>query len=113
MIKYLFIFFFSAESCRWADEIVPNVPYDPSVKLLDELKCTHVAHGDDLIFKEDGSNVYSEFMATKRFVYNFIWRIFFSQFFLLILFFYSHIIFKECSNELKVSPVRILLVDYY
>ena len=48
--------------------MVPNVPYDPTIKLLDDLNCSHVAHGDDLIFKEDGSNVYSEFIDAGRFV---------------------------------------------
>jgi len=42
------------------------MPYDPTIELLDQLNCSHVAHGDDIIFKEDGSNVYSEFMDVSE-----------------------------------------------
>lgn len=58
----------TAEACRWADEVASNVPYDPSIKLLDDLNCSHVAHGDDIIYKADGSNCYSEFMDSNRFL---------------------------------------------
>lgn len=67
-IRYSFLYKLLAESCKWADEVVPNMPYDPTIELLDQLNCSHVAHGDDIIFKEDGSNVYSEFMDVGRFL---------------------------------------------
>lgn len=57
-----------AQSCKWADEVVANVPYDPTIELLDSLNCSHVAHGDDIIVKEDGTNVYQDFINAGRFL---------------------------------------------
>ena len=37
------------KSCKWVDEIVEGVDYDPTLELLDKLNCSHVAHGDDLV----------------------------------------------------------------
>jgi ethanolamine-phosphate cytidylyltransferase len=37
------------KSCKWVDEIVEGVAYDPTIELLDKLNCSHVAHGDDLV----------------------------------------------------------------
>jgi ethanolamine-phosphate cytidylyltransferase len=37
----------TARACKWVDEVVENVPYDPTLQLLDSLNCTHIAHGDD------------------------------------------------------------------
>ena len=36
-------------ACKWVDEIVEDVDYDPTIALLDRLNCSHVAHGDDLV----------------------------------------------------------------
>jgi ethanolamine-phosphate cytidylyltransferase len=57
-----------AESCKWADEVIPNVPYDPTLALLDQLNCSHCGHGDDIIVKEDGTNVYQDFINANRFL---------------------------------------------
>lgn len=42
------------KSCKWVDEIVEGVDYDPTIALLDRLNCSHVAHGDDLVQTSDG-----------------------------------------------------------
>ena len=55
-----------AESCKWADEIVEDVPYDPTLELLDKLKCSHIAHGDDLILTSDGEDSYKQFKDANR-----------------------------------------------
>lgn len=34
--------------CKWADEVVEGVPYDPDIPLLDKLNCSHAAHGGKL-----------------------------------------------------------------
>ena len=30
------------KSCKWVDEIVEGVDYDPTIELLDKLNCSHV-----------------------------------------------------------------------
>lgn len=47
-----------ARACKWVDEVYDNAPYDPTLELLDQLNCSHVAHGDDLILLPDGTNSY-------------------------------------------------------
>lgn len=37
------------KACKWVDEVVEGVDYDPTIALLDSLNCSHVAHGDDLV----------------------------------------------------------------
>ncbi|EGR30650.1 hypothetical protein IMG5_126990 [Ichthyophthirius multifiliis] len=57
-----------ARACKWVDEIFENAPYDPSLELLDQLNCSHVAHGDDMILLPDGRDQYWEFKEKGRFV---------------------------------------------
>lgn len=30
------------KSCKWVDEIVENVDYDPTIELIDKINCSHV-----------------------------------------------------------------------
>ncbi len=30
------------KNCKWVDEVVENVAYDPTIELLDKLNCSHV-----------------------------------------------------------------------
>eukprot|EP00462_Mataza_sp_D1_P021274 CAMPEP_0175138104 /NCGR_PEP_ID=MMETSP0087-20121206/10166_1 /TAXON_ID=136419 /ORGANISM="Unknown Unknown, Strain D1" /LENGTH=427 /DNA_ID=CAMNT_0016420975 /DNA_START=20 /DNA_END=1303 /DNA_ORIENTATION=+ len=46
------------KACKWADEVVFDTPYEPSIKLLDELNCDFGVHGDDISTTEDGRNAY-------------------------------------------------------
>lgn len=47
-------------ACKWVDEVVSdNVPYNPTIELIDKLKCPFVAHGDDLALSADGTDCYS------------------------------------------------------
>jgi len=41
-------------ACKWVDEVVFDVPYCPTIGLLDKLNCAYAVHGDDLsdTFKE-------------------------------------------------------------
>lgn len=55
-----------ASACKWVDEVIPNVPYTPSVELLDQLNCSHVAHGDDMAIGADGKDCYAEFRKDDR-----------------------------------------------
>ena len=57
-----------AKSCKWADEIVSNVPYDPTIEILDKNNCSHVGHGDDMIIGEDGQDAYAPFKKANRMV---------------------------------------------
>ena len=55
-----------AKACKWADSVVPDTPYTPSVKLLDDLKVDFCAHGDDIPYNENGECVYDEIMKANR-----------------------------------------------
>ncbi len=55
-----------AEACKWVDEVHIVDLYDPTVELVDSLKCSHVAHGDDLILLPDGKDSYYEFHQLGR-----------------------------------------------
>jgi ethanolamine-phosphate cytidylyltransferase len=41
-------------ACKWVDEVVEGVDYDPTIELIDRLNCSHVAHGDDLVVDTNG-----------------------------------------------------------
>ena len=47
-------------ACKWVDEIAAdNIPYNPTIELIDTLNCQYVAHGDDLALSADGTDCYS------------------------------------------------------
>eukprot|EP00485_Elphidium_margaritaceum_P003609 CAMPEP_0202698872 /NCGR_PEP_ID=MMETSP1385-20130828/12112_1 /ASSEMBLY_ACC=CAM_ASM_000861 /TAXON_ID=933848 /ORGANISM="Elphidium margaritaceum" /LENGTH=385 /DNA_ID=CAMNT_0049355689 /DNA_START=32 /DNA_END=1189 /DNA_ORIENTATION=- len=48
----------AVQACKWADEVVFDVPYAPSIQLLDKLNCDFVAHGDDVPIASDGKSAY-------------------------------------------------------
>lgn len=52
----------AVKSCKWADEVVFDVPYSPSIALLDELKCDYCAHGDDMPVAANGKSAYDAVM---------------------------------------------------
>lgn len=47
-----------ARACKWVDEVIPDVPYTPSLETLDSFNCSHVAHGDDIAIDADGKDCY-------------------------------------------------------
>ncbi len=47
-------------ACKWVDEVAAdNIPYNPTIELIDRLNCQYVAHGDDLALSADGTDCYS------------------------------------------------------
>mmetsp|Transcript_37372 Transcript_37372/g.33504 ORF Transcript_37372/g.33504 Transcript_37372/m.33504 type:complete len:230 (-) Transcript_37372:398-1087(-) len=47
-------------ACKWVDEIASgDIPYNPTIDLIDRLNCQWVAHGDDLALSADGTDSYS------------------------------------------------------
>eukprot|EP00484_Ammonia_sp_Unknown_P023222 CAMPEP_0197045114 /NCGR_PEP_ID=MMETSP1384-20130603/21039_1 /TAXON_ID=29189 /ORGANISM="Ammonia sp." /LENGTH=403 /DNA_ID=CAMNT_0042476681 /DNA_START=38 /DNA_END=1249 /DNA_ORIENTATION=- len=48
----------AVSACKWADEVVFDVPYAPSRELLNKLNCDYVAHGDDIPLAADGQSAY-------------------------------------------------------
>lgn len=47
-----------ARACKFVDEVVEDVPYDPTIELMDRLNCSHVAHGDDIAIGPTGIDCY-------------------------------------------------------
>jgi len=48
-------------ACKWVDEVASDmVPYNPTIPLIDKLKCDFVGHGDDMVFSADGKDSYWE-----------------------------------------------------
>ena len=45
-----------ARACKWVDEVLEGVPYDPTVNFLDSHGLDYNAHGDDLVVSADGVN---------------------------------------------------------
>ena len=43
-----------------------NIPYDPTIELIDKLNCSHLAHGDDLIIGPNGEDAYGIFKERNR-----------------------------------------------
>jgi len=48
-------------ACKWTDEIVFDVPYSPTIELIDspDVRADFVAHGDDLPLNASGKNAYA------------------------------------------------------
>ena len=49
-----------AKACKWVDEVVPKTPYTVTPGVLDDVNCSHVAHGDDMSIGADGKDTYHE-----------------------------------------------------
>ena len=54
------------KACKWADEIVFDTPYEPSIKLLDDLNCDFGVHGDDISTTSDGQDAYGKLRDAGR-----------------------------------------------
>eukprot|EP00696_Hemimastix_kukwesjijk_P014568 gnl/Hemi2/28603_TR9482_c0_g1_i1.p1 gnl/Hemi2/28603_TR9482_c0_g1~~gnl/Hemi2/28603_TR9482_c0_g1_i1.p1 ORF type:complete len:689 (+),score=210.55 gnl/Hemi2/28603_TR9482_c0_g1_i1:133-2067(+) len=50
----------TVEACKWVDEIAWDVPYSPSLALLNELDIDYCVHGDDMPTNPDGTSTYAE-----------------------------------------------------
>ena len=55
-----------ARACKWADEVIENVPYHPTINLINKLNCRYAAHGDDLIKNAKGEDSYQTFRDADR-----------------------------------------------
>lgn len=54
-------------ACKWVDEVAAdNIPYNPTIPLIDALNCQYVAHGDDLALSADGTDCYSVIKQAGR-----------------------------------------------
>ncbi|ETO19585.1 hypothetical protein RFI_17648 [Reticulomyxa filosa] len=51
-------------ACKWTDEVVFDVPYSPTVELLDssQVRADYVAHGDDIPHDATGQSAYAAVM---------------------------------------------------
>lgn len=54
------------KGCKWADEVVFDTPYEPSLELLDRHNCDFGVHGDDMPTNPDGVNAYSALSDAGR-----------------------------------------------
>ncbi|KAI8335260.1 hypothetical protein EDC96DRAFT_524993 [Choanephora cucurbitarum] len=45
-------------ACKWADEVVPNAPYNTTVEILKEYNIDFCVHGDDITTMADGTDCY-------------------------------------------------------
>ena len=60
------------EACKWADEVVFDVPYSPTMELLerDDIRADYISHGDDVPIDAHGNPAFgavaSKFKVFKR-----------------------------------------------
>ena len=52
--------------CKWADEVVEDTPYTPTIELLDQLNCDYCSHGDDMPLNENGDDAYAKMKIAGR-----------------------------------------------
>lgn len=52
--------------CKWADEVVEDTPYTPTIELMDQLNCDYCAHGDDMPLNENGDDCYAKIKKAGR-----------------------------------------------
>ncbi|KAI9314965.1 hypothetical protein BX666DRAFT_1965236 [Dichotomocladium elegans] len=45
-------------ACKWADQVVPNAPYNTTVEILREHNIDFCVHGDDITTMADGTDCY-------------------------------------------------------
>jgi ethanolamine-phosphate cytidylyltransferase len=48
----------AVRACKWADEVVPNAPYNTTVEILREHNIDFCVHGDDITTMADGTDCY-------------------------------------------------------
>ena len=51
---------------KWADIVIPNMPYEPSVEILDQVNCQYYVHGDDPVIC-NGVNINEMLQGLGRF----------------------------------------------
>jgi len=56
----------TVRACKWADEVVFDTPYDPSLELLDKLNCDFCVHGDDMSTTSSGEDAYAKVKQAGR-----------------------------------------------
>ncbi len=54
------------KACKWADEIVEGVDYNPTLELIDKINCSHAGHGDDIAKDASGQDSYYEIKKAGR-----------------------------------------------
>jgi len=54
------------KACKWVDEVVFDVPYSPTIELLDRLNCDFCVHGDDMPTNADGKSAYDDVLKAGR-----------------------------------------------
>eukprot|EP00039_Didymoeca_costata_P004188 m.71889 g.71889 ORF g.71889 m.71889 type:complete len:383 (+) comp12284_c0_seq1:100-1248(+) len=57
----------AVRACKWADEVVTDVPYTTTVETLDKYNCDFCVHGDDLTTDENGVDSYRFIKEVNRF----------------------------------------------
>jgi ethanolamine-phosphate cytidylyltransferase len=57
---------YAVNACKWVDEVVFDVPYSPSVELLDRLNCDFGVHGDDMPTDASGNSAYGDLLKAGR-----------------------------------------------
>lgn len=57
----------AVSACKWADQVVPNAPYQTLLDMMDEHECDFCVHGDDITTMADGTDCYSLVKNAGRF----------------------------------------------
>jgi len=57
---------YAVKNCKWVDEVVFDVPYSPSVELLDRHNCDFCVHGDDMPTDAAGNSAYGDVIKAGR-----------------------------------------------
>ncbi len=56
-----------AAACKWGDEIAEkDIPYSPTIELIDELNYQYAAHGDDLAPGAHSRDCYASMKKMNR-----------------------------------------------
>mmetsp|Transcript_49968 Transcript_49968/g.75993 ORF Transcript_49968/g.75993 Transcript_49968/m.75993 type:complete len:85 (+) Transcript_49968:194-448(+) len=56
------------KACKWADEVVPEVDYDPTLEIMDKYNCSHCVHGDDIAVAATGLDSYHAIKTANRMI---------------------------------------------
>ena len=57
---------FLVKACKWVDETVDALEYNPTLALIDSINCSHVGHGDDIAKDSSGQDSYYEIKKAGR-----------------------------------------------
>jgi glycerol-3-phosphate cytidylyltransferase-like family protein len=55
-------------ACKWVDEVAFDVPYSPTIAMLDEHHCDFCIHGDDISVSADGVPTHSALEGRFRII---------------------------------------------